>query len=85
MGNSQQTKVCARFVLVSTTDHAEGPLKTLRFIGLRDDQIPDDARTMRKGDHQNGHIELEVTNPMVLGRFTNGKSYYVEFTEASDF
>lgn len=79
MGDSLQTGVRAKLQLASVTEHSWGG-KTLRFEARYDETIPEDRRFQKATP--SGHMELQIDNPMALGQFKIGDSYYVDFTNA---
>lgn len=83
MGDTLQTSVRAKMVLaaVNTSEYGGGIKQTkLRFECRYDDSIPEDRRFQKATP--TGVIEMQIDNPMALGQFKVGESYYVDFTNA---
>lgn len=72
--------VRAKLSLTSVTEHTWGG-KTLKFTTQYDASIPEDQRFQKATP--SGTIEMQVDNPAALAQFQLGKSYYIDFTEAS--
>ncbi len=79
MGDSLQTSVRAKLRLTQVTETAYGS-KILRFDCQYDETIPEDRRFQKATPH--GNAELYIDNPMALGQFKLGDTYYVDFTNA---
>lgn len=69
----------AKFNAYSVTNFGSGESIVLQAV--TDNDTPENERYHTATP--SGKVEMGISNPAVLGFFTPGKSYYVDFTEAA--
>lgn len=75
----------AKLLLQSVTPFEQGQGENLAFFPVTEKPFDQDGNSEDNTFSKwtpSGKVELAVTNPNLIGKFTVGEKYYVDFTKA---